>query len=312
MTCVRRSRRSCCPPKVPYRPPRRRAGAGGDTHAACSVGFHWAIDASFVQEAWNEPLSPNVGGKHFGEGIRIAHPDTGILPHPELASSIIDAQAAFDFVDDDPDATDPLGSGNPGHGTSTASVIVSDFNATGVAGVSGVAPRAALIPLRVSNSVVHYSWTRLTDAIDHAVAGNAHVVSMSLGGPLPSFVLHDAIADATDAGLILVAAAGNGWPFVVFPARYDEVIAVAASNCADQRWAVVGERQRRRHHGARRIRVARRVHAGRVRPEPQLGDVVRDRAGGGDRGAVARASRPCDARRPLRCVGPCRSCSRNC
>ena len=60
---------------------------------------------------------------------------------------------------------------------------------------------------------------------------------MSLGGPLPSFVLHDAIEDATNAGLILVAAAGNQWPFVVFPARYDEVIAVAASNCADQRWA---------------------------------------------------------------------------
>ena len=59
---------------------------------------------------------------------------------------------------------------------------------------------------------------------------------MSLGGPLPSFALHDAIEDATNAGLILVAAAGNQWPFVVFPARYDEVIAVAASNCADQRW----------------------------------------------------------------------------
>ena len=224
------------PAEGPYRPPRRRAGSGSDPHAACSIGFHWAIDASFVQEAWNEPLSPNVGGKHFGEGIRIAHPDTGILPHPELASSIIDAQAAYDFVDDDANATDPLGSGNPGHGTSTASVIVSDFNANGLAGVSGVAPRSALIPLRVSNSVVHYSWTRLTDAIDHAVASNAHIISMSLGGPLPSFVLHDAIADAAEAGLILVAAAGNYWPFVVFPARYDEVVAVAASNCADQRW----------------------------------------------------------------------------
>jgi thermitase len=36
---------------------------------------------------------------------------------------------------------------------------------------------------------------------------------------------------------MLVAAAGNGWPFVVYPARYDEVIAVAACNVDKQRWA---------------------------------------------------------------------------
>jgi serine protease len=224
------------PADGPYRPARRRAGAGGETHSACSVGFHWAIDASFVQEAWAEPVVSGTGGKHKGEGVRIGHPDTGILLHTELLNSVLDLPSGFDFVDDDADPTDPLGSGNPGHGTSTASVIVSDFDAAGVKAVSGVAPLATLIPLRVSNKVVHFSWTRLTDAIDHAVANNAHVISMSLGGPLPSFVLHDAIEDATNAGLILVAAAGNQWPFVVFPARYDEVIAVAASNCADQRW----------------------------------------------------------------------------
>jgi hypothetical protein len=224
------------PADGPYRPPRKRAGAGGETHSACSVGFHWAIDASFVPEAWTAPLVVGTGGKHQGEGIRIGHPDTGILLHDELLNSNLDLASGFDFVDDDADPTDPLGPGNPGHGTSTASVIVSAFDAAGVKGVSGVAPLATLIPLRVSNKVVHFSWTRLADAIDHAVANNAHVISMSLGGPLPSFALHDAIEDATSAGLILVAAAGNQWPFVVFPARYDEVIAVAASNCADQRW----------------------------------------------------------------------------
>jgi hypothetical protein len=60
---------------------------------------------------------------------------------------------------------------------------------------------------------------------------------MSLGGPLPSFALHEAIGEAVDAGLILVAAAGNQWPFVVYPARYDEVIACAACNIDRERWA---------------------------------------------------------------------------
>lgn len=224
------------PAEGPYRA-RRRAALGSETHASCSLGFHWALDASRVQQAWAEPLVSGTGGKRQGDGVRIGHPDTGVLLHDELLASDLDLSSGYDFVDDDPDPTDPLQPGNPGHGTSTASVIVSGFEVAGVKGVSGVAPLATLIPLRVSNSVVHFSWTRLADAIDHAVANNAHVISMSLGGPLPSFALHDAIADAAHAGLILVAAAGNGWPFVVFPARYDEVIAVAASNCADQRWA---------------------------------------------------------------------------
>lgn len=225
------------PAEGPYRPTRRLAALGAETHSACSIGFHWAVDASFIQEAWAEPVIAGMGGKHQGEGVRIGHPDTGILLHDELVGANLDVASGYDFVDDDTDPTDPLVAGSPGHGTGTASVIVSDFDASGLKGVSGVAPLATLVPLRVSNSVVHFSWTRLADAIDHAVANNAHVISMSLGGPLPSFVLHDAIEDAASAGLILVAAAGNQWPFVVFPARYDEVIAVAASNCSDQRWA---------------------------------------------------------------------------
>ncbi|HVF62554.1 MAG TPA: S8 family serine peptidase, partial [Casimicrobiaceae bacterium] len=204
-----------------------------ESHASCSLDFHWSIERSRILHAWNVATSTTTQGG----GVRIAHPDTGITSHDELSASNVDLAAGYDFVEDDPDATDPLLPGNPGHGTSTASVIVSDFEPQGSAGVSGVAPRATLIPLRVSTKVAHFSWTRLTDAIDHAVANNAHAISMSLGGPLPSFVLHDAIEDAVGAGVILVAAAGNQWPFVVFPARYDEVIAVAASACNDQRWA---------------------------------------------------------------------------
>ena len=38
-------------------------------------------------------------------------------------------------------------------------------------------------------------------------------------------------------GLIVVCAAGNVWPFVVYPARLDEVIAVAACNCRQGTWS---------------------------------------------------------------------------
>jgi hypothetical protein len=223
------------PAEGPYRPARRRGAAPEDEHASCSGAAHWSIDFSRIPQAWQVPLPGD--GDHLGKDIVVAHPDTGYRLHDELVGSLIDVGAGYDFVDEDADALDPLHPPNAGHGTSTASVIVSGVEAPPVEAVTGAAPLASLIPLRVSNSVVHFSWSRLTDAIYHAIAQGAHVVSMSLGGPLPSFALHDALVEATGAGVILVAAAGNQWPFVVFPARYDEVIAVAASNCRDERWA---------------------------------------------------------------------------
>lgn len=224
------------PGEGPYRPKvRRRTATGEAPHRPGTQDFDWSLKLCDVFDAWLEPAP--LGGVTQGEGIVVAHPDTGWTAHPELAGSTIDTARGFDFVADDADARDPLDPPNAGHGTSTASVILSDANAADVPRVQGVAPKATLIPLRISNSVLHFSWARLTAALWHAIDQGAHVVSMSLGGPLPSFALHEAIEEAADAGLILVAAAGNQWPFVVYPARYDEVIACAACNIDRQRWS---------------------------------------------------------------------------
>ena len=58
---------------------------------------------------------------------------------------------------------------------------------------------------------------------------------MSLGG-IPASALHRAIRRAVDADIIVMAAAGNCVRLVVWPARYDECIAVAATNSDDQPW----------------------------------------------------------------------------
>jgi thermitase len=84
---------------------------------------------------------------------------------------------------------------------------------------------------------VHFSWLRLTAALWHAIDRGAHVASMSLGGPLGSAALEEALDAAVDAGMILVAAAGNQWPFVVYPARCEQAIACAAINVERRRWA---------------------------------------------------------------------------
>jgi hypothetical protein len=123
---------------------------------------------------------------------------------------------------------------SPGHGTATASVIMAA--ATPAPGVFGAAPDAQLVPFRVSDSVVHFDFTNLTQALYRARELRCDLVSMSLGGPWAGRALSRA-ADALVADdIILIAAAGNVWPFVVYPARLDNVVAVAASNAIDKPW----------------------------------------------------------------------------
>ena len=52
--------------------------------------------------------------------------DSGYTDHPLIAGTRLRIGDGFDFVDDDPDARDPLSGSFPGHGTATASVIFSD------------------------------------------------------------------------------------------------------------------------------------------------------------------------------------------
>ncbi len=125
---------------------------------------------------------------------------------------------------------------NPGHGTATASVIMSGEGSPRSLAVSGVAPGAKLVPLRVATSVVHLSFTNLVRAIHFAVDQGHHILSMSLGGPFSSEALERAIERSVNEGLILLAAAGNYWPFVVWPALSEHVVAVAAGNCDDRPW----------------------------------------------------------------------------
>lgn len=210
------------------------SSGGGETDLPCSNDPDWSLSLCEVQAAWG--LNPKPGGTRFGEGVVVGHPDTGYTRHPEFyePARLLVARG-YDFEDDNKDPRDSLKGQAPSHGTSTGSVIMSDHRMLGNV-VSGTAPMAQLVPLRVSTSVVHLSFAKLTRALRHAIADGHHVISMSLGGPFYSRALHRAIADAVERGVILLAAAGNIWPWVVYPAKYDEVIGVAACNCRKKIW----------------------------------------------------------------------------
>jgi len=191
---------------------------------------HWAVQKIKATAAW--ALPPKPGGRPKGEGILVFQPDTGVADHVELESGMINTALAYDFIENRKGAIDPLNQGNnPGHGTGTASVVASR-----VAGkIAGAAPLATLVPLRAVTSVVVFDHGRVAAAVEYARRKGANVITMSLGGAWSS-ALRTAIGRAITDGIIVMAAAGNCVGFVVWPARYEEVIAVAGYNINDQPW----------------------------------------------------------------------------
>ncbi len=202
----------------------------------------WSLKQLRVFEAWSRFQDPN---QLPGHDIIIGHPDTGYTKHPEIINNLLIEQG-YDFLKNDSDATDELETppteliNNPGHGTSTASVAISpqgsQANYPSGKFVTGVAPGAKLLPLRISFSVVLLSIINLATAIEYAADRGVHVLSISMGTALFNQRLRSAIIYAQKRGVIIIAASGTSIPYVVWPAAYDEVIAVTGSNVRREIW----------------------------------------------------------------------------
>jgi hypothetical protein len=211
-------------------------GSGDCRTDAASADRAWALKTI----GWEAALAAMDAGVRGGVGIRVGHPDSGFSDHFALGP-VVDLASDHDVIDDDDDATDPLQPPrpnifnplpNPGHGTSTASVILGKGDG---GGFSGVAPRAVLVPFRATESVVQVFDSDVATAVRLARAAGCHIVSMSLGGT-GFFGLRDAIQEAVDDGMIVMAAAGNQVGVVTAPASYDNCIAVAATGTGDSLW----------------------------------------------------------------------------
>ncbi|WP_434428128.1 S8 family serine peptidase [Nannocystis pusilla] len=171
-----------------------------------------------------------------GAGVRIGHPDSGTTAHPSLAGAAVLHAQGLNLMEPGSPPIDPLHPfGQPGHGTSTSSLMVGREHAPHR--VVGLAPAVEVVPIRVTDSVVILTWqARLARAIDHAALCGCHVISLSLGG-LPGARLRRAIERAHARGVIVVAAAGNFVQFVVWPAAYPEALAIAATGPEGQAWS---------------------------------------------------------------------------
>lgn len=158
----------------------------------------------------------------------VAVVDSGVnASHPDLAGRVL---PGYDFANDDADANDDVF-----HGTQVAGIIgASGDNGEGVAGMCW---RCRILPVKVLDRKGRGSDDAVAQGIRWAADQGARVINMSLGGAEDSRVLHDAVKYATSKNALVVAAAGNeadeGNP-VDYPAAYDEVIAVGATDENDQ------------------------------------------------------------------------------
>jgi serine protease len=141
---------------------------------------------------------------------------------PDLAETSF--VPGYDFVNDDTHPND-----DNSHGTHVTGTIAQSTN--NALGVAGIAFNTSIMPIKVLDSTGAGTYADVADGIYFAADNGVKVISLSLGGSVPSDTLESAVAYAYNNGVTVVAAAGNdGLDTLVYPAAYDVyVIAVGAT-----------------------------------------------------------------------------------
>ena len=187
----------------------------------------------FFPLQWNMLLigAPEAWSTTFASGVTIAVLDTGVAYEDYQQFGRSPGLSQTQFVSPY-DATDGTTHANDedGHGTHVTGTLAQDWDAYGVA---GLVPQAAIMPVRVCRPY-GCSADSIAAGVYWAVDHGADVINLSLGGPIMTTIEREALAYAEAAGVVVVAAAGNGGgdligdPTLDFPARLETVISVGA------------------------------------------------------------------------------------
>ncbi|MGE3540255.1 MAG: S8 family peptidase [Candidatus Tectimicrobiota bacterium] len=134
-------------------------------------------------------------------GVRVAVMDTGIDGnHPELQAAVVGGYNA-------------MSGGNPsnydddnGHGTHMAGIIAAAGNGQGVI---GTVQQTQLVAVKVLDSAGQGYLSDFLNGMEWVMTQNVQVVNMSLSFDVGSPLLEQAIQEMYEAGIIIVASAGN-------------------------------------------------------------------------------------------------------
>lgn len=176
----------------------------------------WGVDRINADLAW-------TGTK--GLAVKVGIVDTGIdLGHSDLMANI----------KGNVNTINPLKNGNDdnGHGTHVAGTAAAVDNNIGVIGAG---PEIYLYAVKVLGKNGSGQLSDVIEGLQWCIDNRMQVVNMSLGTYSEVQSFHDAIIAVYNSGIVIAVAAGNdGVSSPLYPAAYDEVIAVAASDINDR------------------------------------------------------------------------------
>lgn len=169
-----------------------------------------------IKSAWESGMGENVVVAVIDDGVYLNHEDLrgNFWTNPEEIlnnridddkNGYIDDYYGYNFAKNNNDM-DTAGS----HGTAVAGIIAGVKNDIGI---SGVAPKAKIMPLIVIDDSGGAKHSAVIKAIKYAVLNGADVINISLGNAIGSLsyttIYDDAIRYAYENGVVVVAAAGN-------------------------------------------------------------------------------------------------------
>lgn len=177
----------------------------------------WNIDAIHANEQ-----------EYFqaGEQVKVAVMDTGVT-----LSEDIEIAGRINFIEGEEDVF-PLYEDVSGHGTAVASIIAAKENDIEITGVN---PNAEIYSVKVLDDDNRASLSRVIQGIYWCIDNDIDIINMSFGTGIKSEILEQVIKEADEAGILMIAAAGNcgetvGESTVEYPAAFEEVVAVGATN----------------------------------------------------------------------------------
>jgi subtilisin family serine protease len=170
---------------------------------------------TYYEQAQGQGGSDSANMLATGAGVIAGIIDNGIeFSHPLFTDAFADS--GYDFVDDDADPSEEAGD-LLGHGTFVAGLV------------KLMAPDCMLIPYRSFDEGGVGSTYRVAQAIYQAIDDSVNVINMSFSMTTSNSLIEDAVSAAYQAGVAMVASAGNGnSPYSTYPAAYTGVVAVSA------------------------------------------------------------------------------------
>jgi len=137
----------------------------------------------------------------------------------------IDLADSINLVKEEQEIT-PMFLDITGHGTGIASVIAGN----GENVVQGVNPNVDLYSVKVLDEKNAAPISRIIEGIYWCIENDMNIINMSFGTSVYSHALKKAVEDAYGMNILMVGAAGNNADSVEYPAAFEEVMAVAATN----------------------------------------------------------------------------------